>query len=150
MGRPKGSRDLAPRVRGDDRARIRARTAIDGDTGCWNWIGRPAKGGYHRVTVKKQSRVAHRWVYEVLVGPIPEGLTLDHTCQNPGCVNPEHLEPVTLAENIQRARARITHCPLGHAYDEQNTYNRPDGGRDCKACINRRSRERNERRRQAA
>jgi hypothetical protein len=98
--------------------------------------------------------MAHRVVYTLLVGPIPEGFTLDHTCHNadstcPGgwgcphrrCCNPAHLEPVTHQENILRGEgeaarhSRQTHCVNGHPFDEANTYVRPRGtGRDCRTC----------------
>ena len=78
---------------------------------------------------------AHRFAYEMLVGPIPEGLDLDHLCRVRHCVNPNHLEPVTRSENLRRGiRPRLpqndrigdknrakTHCPKGHPYDEANT-----------------------------
>jgi hypothetical protein len=81
--------------------------------------------------------MAHRLSYEHHVGPIPDGLQIDHTCRNRKCVNPEHLEPVTNAENTTRqdhAERRKTHCPKGHPYDEANTYVDPSGARRCRAC----------------
>lgn len=89
---------------------------------CWLWTGfRRPKGGYgaFRATADK-TYAAHRWSYEFLVGPIPDGLTIDHLCRNPPCVNPAHLEPVTIQENIARvpkwarSRTRGTHCSRGH------------------------------------
>ncbi|HEV2123202.1 MAG TPA: HNH endonuclease signature motif containing protein [Chloroflexota bacterium] len=85
---------------------------------------------------------AHRWAYEALVGPIPTGTELDHLCRNPACVRPDHLEPVTHAENIRRGYAAkprprwtTTHCPRGHAYDEANSYIHPKTGlRSCRTC----------------
>ncbi|WP_411732175.1 HNH endonuclease signature motif containing protein [Paeniglutamicibacter sp.] len=67
---------------------------------CWVWTAAKVKG-----YGKFQKHRAHRWSYEHLVGPIPEGLTLDHLCRNRACVNPEHLEPVTVEENVRRAAA---------------------------------------------
>ena len=145
-----------PRVRGDDLLRLASSFEIN-DDGCWVWMRHCLPDGYGRAydgRTKRQA-LAHRWSYGLLVGEIPAGLTLDHLCKNTSCVNPDHLEPVTQAENNMRGNgwsgrnARKTECPQGHPYDELNTYIRPDGGRDCKECINRRSRERNERRRQA-
>ena len=86
-----------------------------------------------------RSQYAHRFVYEAERGPIPSGLTLDHKCRVRQCVNPAHLEPVTLAENILRGNgwsgrhARVTQCPHGHPYDDTNTY-RGRGFRECRAC----------------
>ena len=84
--------------------------------------------------------LAHRFAYETFVGPIPEGLTIDHLCRIRHCVNPEHLEAVTDRVNILRGEgisaqhARATHCPQGHPYDLINTYVAPDGDRDCRDC----------------
>lgn len=73
--------------------------------GCWEWQGLKNAKGYGELFVEKKHLKAHRVAYELLVGPIPEGLTIDHLCRNTGCVNPEHLEPVTNQENRRRAVA---------------------------------------------
>lgn len=73
--------------------------------GCWEWTGaRQPDGRYDYGMFWDGTRAvrAHRFAYELLVGPIPVGLELDHLCRNPPCVNPAHLEPVTHAENIRR------------------------------------------------
>jgi hypothetical protein len=75
---------------------------------CWNWTASTDGKGYGQVALgrnggKQRLGRAHRVVYELLVGPIPEGLTLDHLCKNIICVNPDHLEPVTMGENVRRA-----------------------------------------------
>lgn len=75
------------------------------ETGCWIWLGELNRNGYGRVCVKGKRPVAHRHVYETLVGPIPEGLLLDHLCRVRCCVNPSHLEPVTPKENTLRGDA---------------------------------------------
>jgi hypothetical protein len=74
--------------------------------GCWLWTGKRDRGGYGLVCRQQQWRLAHRAVYEALIGPIPEGLELDHTCSNRSCVNPKHLEPVTRQENNRRMHTR--------------------------------------------
>ncbi len=108
-------------------------------THCWEWIGAIIPQGYGTIGNRK-TVLAHRFSYELLVGGIPEGLTIDHLCRNRRCVNPEHLEAVTLRDNLFRGEnicgvnSRKTHCPKGHPYDATNTYHRPDGGRDCKIC----------------
>jgi hypothetical protein len=74
------------------------------NTGCWLWSGAHSKSGYgtvrHPVTRKVGN--SHRIVYEMECGPIPDGKDLDHLCRNPACVNPDHLEPVSRAENVNR------------------------------------------------
>jgi hypothetical protein len=77
---------------------------------------------------------AYRVAYILLVGPIPEGLQLDHLCRVASCVNPAHLEPVTQQENIRRQLAAITHCPKGHEYTPENTGHDRHGGRYCRIC----------------
>lgn len=71
---------------------------------CWVWRGFKVKG-YGRASVRGRKVVAHRAVYEEVVGPVPEGLVVDHLCGVPACVNPEHLEAVTREENCRRGRA---------------------------------------------
>lgn len=98
--------------------------------GCWNWTGRLDAWGYGRLG----RRGAHRASYIERVGPIPEGLVLDHLCNNPRCINPDHLEPVTDAENHRRKAERQTHCKHGHEFTPENTYIAPSGSRHCRAC----------------
>jgi hypothetical protein len=107
--------------------------------GCWEWDGLRDPEGYGRYHSLGSSGRAHRVAYELTHGPIPDGLTIDHLCQNKGCVNPEHLEPVTISENLAR-RVWSDTCPAGHAYDERNTHRRANGGRECRQCMAARSR----------
>lgn len=101
---------------------------------CWLWQGRLDNRGYGVFTCYGQ-HMAHRFVYEYLVGPIPEGLQLDHLCCVKDCVNPDHLEPVTAQENRRRYTTTITHCPKGHPYAGDNLYINPTNkSRHCKTC----------------
>lgn len=76
---------------------------------CWLWLGyvNTRRGGYGEVYVRGGMKLAHRAVYELLVGPIPKGLEIDHLCRTRCCVNPNHLEPVTRAENMRRMWANF-------------------------------------------
>ena len=114
--------------------------------GCWPWIGALTSGGYGSVGLGGSVVQAHRVVYRLLVGPIPDGLQLDHLCRVRNCVNPDHLEPVTPQENMLRAKAatRRTHCKRGHEYTPENTYRADDGWRACRACYRSRRQERKE------
>jgi hypothetical protein len=81
---------------------------VDKSGECWIWLGSKNSKGYGTFMYEKPKRVgAHRFAYEDQVGPIPEGLTIDHLCWNPSCVRPSHLEPVTQAENNRRERERL-------------------------------------------
>ena len=125
--------------------RVMARTRLTED-GCIEFMGAKTARGYGVVQLGRGvgTDKAHRVVYAAQVGPIPYGMTLDHLCGNPACVNVDHLEPVTRAENTRRqwaagrgnagsAERAKTHCPRGHAYDEANTAHR-GGRRHCRAC----------------
>jgi endogenous inhibitor of DNA gyrase (YacG/DUF329 family) len=89
------------------KSRILAKLAFDRETGCLLWTGTTSKGGYGQMRVGRRFPMAHRVVYEMWAGPIPESLELDHTCNVPACCNPDHLEPVTHGENMRRMRARL-------------------------------------------
>jgi hypothetical protein len=126
--------------------------------GCWLWRASTSHGGYGQVNRGMpdgpRNTGAHRVAYELVKGPIPAGMHIDHLCRMPLCVNPAHLEAVTPRENMLRGRspwadeARRTHCPLGHPYDEQNTILRRDGSRRCRVCTRAQNREAQARRRQ--
>ena len=101
-------------------------------TGCWEWTAAKNSNGYGCFGIDGRSQLAHRLAYEAEVGPIPEGLTIDHLCRNRLCVNPSHLEPVTVAENNRRASRLITHCKRGH-----ELVSTPSGRqRRCPICEN--------------
>ena len=106
---------------------------------CWVWpLDRGAR--YSRVSIGNRQMKAHRLIYDALVGPIPDRLTLDHLCRNTHCVNPAHLEPVTEKVNILRGagppalNARKTHCNHGHPLTGENLRPHADGKRRCRAC----------------
>ena len=112
---------------------------------CWNWMGSlTVSGGYGQFSFDSKPVRAHRWIYEQMVAPIPEGLVIDHLCRNHRCVNPEHIEPVTLKENVKRGEAgklnnhqkQKTHCPKGHEYTKTNN----KGKRICRTCANEQTR----------
>lgn len=104
---------------------------------CWIWTGAHAKRGYGLFWHSGRMRWAYRWLYLTVVGVVPEGLELDHVCRTPACVRPDHLEPVTHAENMRRgSTATKTHCAQGHEFTESNTYRAPSGRRrDCRTCM---------------
>lgn len=110
------------------------------DDGCWVISGADRRTGYAKIKVDGTAHRAHRWAYERLVGPIPDGLVLDHLCRNRACANPDHMEPVTFRENVLRgegptaANARKTECPVGHSLADP--YIVPStGSRMCRICI---------------
>ena len=143
--------------------RVLVKTVIDEESGCWMFMGARAKsGGYGVLTVHQVRYRAHRVTYEHFIGPVPDGLVLDHLCHSsdtgcPGgkdgcrhtaCVNPDHLEAVSQRENIRRAHwgdltrygrheRDKTECPFGHPYSEENTYINK-GKRYCRICFKRR------------
>lgn len=78
---------------------------VDEETGCWVWLLALDEDCYGHFAVAGRNFRAHRWAFEHLVGPIPDGLTVDHLCRHTWCVNPAHMEAVTMGENNRRARA---------------------------------------------
>jgi hypothetical protein len=108
--------------------------------GCWEWTAARNSYGYGQIWRDGRMAPAHRVLYELLVGPIPEGLHIDHLCRNRGCVRPDHLEPVTCRENLLRGetlpakQAATTHCPSGHEYAGANLRVETSGKRKCKTC----------------
>ena len=110
------------------------------EDGCWVWGGNYSDNGYGKLTVNYKTVSAHRFFYAEVVGPIPEGMHLDHVCDHKYCVNPDHLEPVTHAENMRRRYAKMTHCINGHPFSGDNLHIRIDGRRVCKECNRQRGR----------
>lgn len=114
---------------------------VDRSGPCWIWTAKRSRQGYGRFWVNGGEDAAHRVVWELERGPIPAGLTIDHLCRNTSCVNPAHLEPVTLRENILRStgvaavNAVKTGCKRGHEFNVANTRINKGGGRVCRACM---------------
>jgi HNH endonuclease len=121
---------------------IRFWSKVDTSGACWLWTGQKTRLGYGYVKWRQRSMLPHRVAYQLLVGPIPDGLELDHLCRNRLCVNPNHLEPVDHRSNILRGEspcavnAKKTHCIHGHELTKENTYIRTgEPGRKCKECM---------------
>lgn len=110
------------------------------ESGCWNYNAARNRDGYTRILADGKRVGTHRYAYDLLVGPIPDGLVIDHLCRNPWCVNPDHLEPVTQRINVLRgtapaaANARSTHCSNGHEFSATNTYMNGNH-RQCRICT---------------
>ena len=124
-------------------------------TPCVLWVGRKDTNGYGRRRIQGREFYAHRLAYEAARGPIPAGLVIDHLCEAPACVNPDHMEPVTIHENIRRSwpnglpvsphnacevNRTKTHCRSGHALGGRNLIVKHNGDgsqeRVCRECRN--------------
>lgn len=130
-----GTLDQFPRLRTVDPA-TQFFAKVDARGVCWEWRAAINEQGYGRFG----QRYAHRWAWEHLIGPIPDAMTLDHLCRNSVCVNPDHLEVVTLAENSHRAHGHRTACVRGHAYAEHGYIAPKTGYRWCLLCRRMRNR----------
>jgi hypothetical protein len=113
---PGGARRDHLRAPGGSRG-IWGRVDFEGE--CWVWLGALNAAGYGHL---RRFGYAHRLSWEMLRGPIPQGMTIDHLCRNRKCVRPDHLEVVSRAENVRRENASRSHCPQGHPYAAVNTY----------------------------
>lgn len=116
--------------------RWRTRAELDEVFGCWIWSGKIDRDGYGILWGAGGPRQAHRAAYVELVGPVAEGMRLDHLCRRRSCCRPAHLEPVTERENQLRRslryRARRRTCARGH--DLNDAMMTPEGGRLCRTC----------------
>lgn len=118
---------------------------------CWEWFASLDSSGYGQIGAEGKLRLAHRLAWFLTFGPIPSGVCVLHTCDNPKCCNPYHLRLGTQNDNIQdmmqkgrfrSAESEKTHCPQGHGYEGDNLAIDSRGGRVCRECSragNRRS-----------
>ena len=115
------------------------------ESACWVWEGSDSGNGYGRISVAGRTRAVHILVYEIYIGPVPEGLVLDHDCRNRLCCNPEHLIPRTNLENTligegpTAINARKVECKRGHPLEGDNVITRNRNGRvhrECRKCKN--------------
>lgn len=158
--RARRSGELAPLAKPTLEERFWAKVDRRGPDEYWPWLA-SLHEGYGQIMINDRPVGAHRVAYELLVGPIPEGMDLDHLCHTRDtacrlngdcphrrCCNPAHLEPVTRAENSHRghspvvAQALATHCVNGHEWTPANTWIRREGTRVCRACNRTRERQR--------
>ena len=125
--------DLTP----ENLQRFYSKISKDNNSNCWLWIGKTDRNKYGWFSKNNQWYSAHRIAYMLKFGDIDSSLTIDHLCHNRSCVNPDHLEQISLQENIQRGGNSLkTHCPRGHKYDKIK-----DGRRVCSFCERKISRE---------
>ena len=129
--------------RGTLEERLEAKYMPEPNSGCWLWLGATNNKGYAQIHVNGKTELAHRKSYEIYVGQIPDGLTLDHLCRVACCINPAHLEPVSMRENYLRGNGpkvngdfyrTKTHCSNGHLYSGENLIIEKNGWRSCRIC----------------
>jgi hypothetical protein len=129
-------------MRGNVLERFMAKVDKRGDDECWEWLGYKSAKGYGRFKYEGKDTMATRVAWILIKGLTPpSGLMACHKCDNPSCVNPEHLFWGTAHDNtldsIQKkrfAKNNLTHCPKGHPYSGNNLYISPDGFRRCRIC----------------
>lgn len=126
---------------------VRFWSKVDASGDCWLWVAGRTPNGYGKFKIAGQSLGAHRVAWRLLVGPIPDGLAIDHLCKVKRCVNPDHLEPVTPRSNVMRSsswaarQAGQTHCKRGHPLSGPNLARwGKRGHRFCRICHRERTR----------
>lgn len=125
--------------------RFREKYTVDAESGCWLWHGCTIPAGYGAMKIDGEMVGAHRWAYERFIGPIPDGMVIDHLCRTRNCVNPQHMEPVSNVKNVMRGNgigarnSRKTHCKHGHPFAGDNLIIEKRGGgrtgRRCRQCT---------------
>lgn len=141
------SPEAMARLEMSDADLARFMSKIDTTGPCWRWTGGHNGLGYgqfhKRSSDGRRQRYAHRFAYELFVGPIPEGMTIDHACDRgrEGCLTPSHLRLMPMVDNVRRSESNIlmrksrqTHCKHGHPLSGDNLYVTPDGRRQCHIC----------------
>lgn len=142
-GDPNIARDPATSGGQDDtlslwglRTRFVEKIAFEPMSGCWFWLGVTDACGYGCIRVDGRFWGTHRYAYETIIGPVPDGLEIDHLCQVRNCVNPAHMEPVTQEENKRRAGLRRTMCASGnHPRFPGSRYGKGTNAGRCKECV---------------
>jgi hypothetical protein len=134
-----GNEPRTKRINGTPEERFWPKVDARGD--CWEWTASITDDGYGRFKGHGTMVNAHRFAWELLVGPVPAGMVLDHLCRNRKCVNPDHMEPVTPKENTRRGfllfmqKRQQTHCVHGHPLSGSNLGRDWRGHRRCKTCA---------------
>lgn len=135
--------------------RFTAKYTPEPNSGCWLWTAAVLNAGYGQIYYRGRRANAHKAAYDFFHGPVPDGKEVHHTCNVPGCVNPDHLTVVTHAENmlspvsatLSGINARKKACHVGHPFDSANTYVSKTGARACRKCNAKRARDKKRARR---